>query len=373
MDEMIRAAVVDDDTMSLKLVRRVFRKAGIEGEYFSTGYAFFEWLGMVSRNASTDSNGVIGEDDTGSSEEADSGASDGEAVINTALPDIVLLDVNMPDMSGFDVLKRMRDDAVTRNIPVIFLTGEDDIRTETEGLDAGASDFIRKPFAAEVLMRRVRNTVELNRLQNDMASEIRAKTEKLSRIYIQIVQALAASVDAKDRYTHGHSSRVAEYSREIARRAGYTEAEQDAVYMMGLLHDVGKIGVPDAIINKPGRLSDEEFSSIKTHPVVGSEILKKISDLPELMTGARWHHERYDGRGYPDGLAGEDIPEIARIIAVADTYDAMTSNRSYREVMPQEKVRDEIERCKGTQFDPRFADIMLKMIDEDTGYDMREK
>ena len=179
-------------------------------------------------------------------------------------------------------------------------------------------------------------------------------------------------MDAKDKYTHGHSSRVAAYAREIAKRAGYSQTEQDLIYMMGLLHDVGKIGIQDSIINKTGRLSEDEFASIKTHPAVGAEILKKITDFPELMTGARWHHERFDGRGYPDGLSGEDIPETARIIAVADTYDAMTSNRSYRCVMPQDAVRAEIERCKGSQFDPRFADIMLRMIDEDTAYQMKE-
>ena len=246
------------------------------------------------------------------------------------------------------------------------------MKTETAGLQAGASDFIRKPFAAEVLLKRVRNTIELHRLHNDMAEEIRSKTEKLSHAYIQIVQALAASVDAKDKYTHGHSSRVAAYSREIAKRAGFSETEQDSIYMMGLLHDVGKIGVPDAIINKTGRLTDEEYAVIKTHASVGADILKKITDFPELAIGARWHHERFDGRGYPDGLCGTDIPEVARIIAVADTYDAMTSNRSYRGVMPQEAVRSEFIRCRGSQFDPRFADMMIRMIDEDTGYQMKE-
>jgi len=142
--------------------------------------------------------------------------------------------------------------------------------------------------------------------------------------------------------------------------------------MMGLLHDVGKIGILDTIINKTSRLDDEEFAAIKTHAAVGADILKKIADIPELMIGARWHHERFDGRGYPDGLAGEEIPEVARIIAVADAYDAMTSNRSYRGSMPQEKVRAEIEKGRGTQFDPKFADIMVTMIDEDTNYMMRE-
>ena len=143
--------------------------------------------------------------------------------------------------------------------------------------------------------------------------------------------------------------------------------------MMGLLHDVGKIGIPDAIINKPAKLTDEEYSIIQKHPVTGAKILKNITEFPKLSTGARWHHERYDGKGYPDGIAGEEIPTEARIIAVADAYDAMSSRRSYRDVLPQAKVREEVEKGKGTQFDPVFAEIMLSMIDEDRDYQMREK
>ncbi|MBQ7507615.1 MAG: HD domain-containing protein [Lachnospiraceae bacterium] len=185
---------------------------------------------------------------------------------------------------------------------------------------------------------------------------------------LHVVSALAAAIDAKDTYTNGHSARVAEYSRMIAQRLGYSESKQDEIYMMGLLHDVGKIGVPDEVINKPGRLTDEEFALIKKHPVIGSGILESIEERPYLSTGARWHHERYGGGGYPDGIHGEEIPEEVRIIAVADAYDAMTSSRSYRAVMPQEKVRAEIEKGMGTQFDPQFAKVMLQMIDEDKDY-----
>ena len=183
---------------------------------------------------------------------------------------------------------------------------------------------------------------------------------------MDVVHSLAAAIDAKDNYTNGHSGRVAAYSREIARRAGYSEKEQDEVYMMGLLHDVGKIGVPDAVINKPGRLTEEEFEAIKMHPIIGAGILGNIGDMPSLAAGARWHHERIDGCGYPDGLRGEEIPEKARIIAVADAYDAMTSDRSYRRRMDRDKVRGELNAGKGTQFDERFAGIMLQMMQEDT-------
>ena len=199
------------------------------------------------------------------------------------------------------------------------------------------------------------------------------KSKRERERLIHVVASLADAIDAKDAYTNGHSRRVAEYSREIARRFGYDENAQSKVYMMGLLHDVGKIGVPDAVINKTGKLTDEEFEMIKAHPGIGSRILENIREMPELSAGARWHHERYNGRGYPDGLAGKDIPEEARIIAVADAYDAMSSNRSYRNTLPQEVIRGEIEKGKSGQFDPTFADIMLAMIDEDKDYNMRDK
>lgn len=294
-------------------------------------------------------------------------------------PDLILLDIHMPGMDGFQTMQAIRENGTAADIPVIFLTADDDSNTEKRGLEAGAVDFIKKPFVPEVLLLRVRHTIDLNRLQADLEREVQKKTqeiaaqhEKLERISMQIVKALSGAVDAKDTYTNGHSLRVAEYSREIARRAGLSGETQNDIYMMGLLHDVGKIGVPDAIINKPAHLTEEEYAVIKNHPVMGAKILKNIKDFPKLITGARWHHERYDGRGYPDGIAGEEIPLEARIIAVADAYDAMSSRRSYRDVLPQETVRMEIEKGKGTQFDPGMTEIVLGMMDDDRDYQMRE-
>ena len=186
----------------------------------------------------------------------------------------------------------------------------------------------------------------------------------------QVVEALAAAIDAKDAYTNGHSGRVADYAVEISRRYGYSKKKQNELHMIGLLHDVGKIGIPDSVINKPGKLTPEEYDIIKTHSEIGAQMLSRSSEMRKLSDGVRWHHERYDGRGYPDGLVGENIYEEARIIAVADAYDAMTSERSYRTALPQDVVRSEIEKGKGAQFDPVFADIMLKMIDEDKEYRM---
>ena len=151
---------------------------------------------------------------------------------------------------------------------------------------------------------------------------------------------------------------------------GYSEEKLNEIYYIGLLHDIGKLSVIDAVINKKGRLSDEEFAEIKKHPEIGYDILKIITEIPDISIGAKYHHEKMNGFGYPDGLNGDEIPRIAQIIAVADAYDAMTSNRSYREVMPQEKVRREIEKNSGTQFAPDIAQIMLEMIDEDAEYSL---
>lgn len=288
-------------------------------------------------------------------------------------PDLILMDITMPDMDGFDVIRELKRGKLSwRETPIIFLTANEDEDAETQGLSLGAMDFIRKPFVPSVLVLRVKHAVELVRLQRNLETLVFEKTRENEELFLHVVESLADAIDAKDNYTKGHSGRVAQYAKEIAQRYGYDEKQQELIFMMGLLHDVGKIGVPDEVINKPGKLTDEEFNRIKVHPVIGHKILSNIRKMPELADGARCHHERYDGNGYPEGLSGENIPEKARIIAVADAYDAMTSNRSYRGVLPQEKVRAEIEKGKGSQFDPRFADIMLEMIDQDKDYLMRD-
>ena len=216
----------------------------------------------------------------------------------------------------------------------------------------------------------------LEDLQKEVEKQTRRAEERrmqVERLLEQLINALAETIDAKDKYTNGHSIRVAQYSKEIARRAGKTKEEQERIHYMGMLHDIGKIGIPDYIITKSTSLSDKEYFVTRKHPEIGADILANITEIPDLGVGARWHHERYDGTGYPDELQGQEIPEEARIIAVADAYDAMASKRSYRDVLPQNVVADEIKKGKGTQFDPIFAEIMLQMIEEDKEYCMREK
>lgn len=301
-------------------------------------------------------------------------------VMKKQVPDLILLDYHMPVMDGFQFIEKLRENEEYKDIPIIMLTADNDRDTEVRGFQAGVMDFIAKPFVNEIMVQRVGRILELSRLQKNLEYEVKVQTQEaearrnqVEKLSEEVMRTLANTIDAKDPYTNGHSLRVAKYSKEIAKRAGKDRAEQKEIYQMALLHDIGKIGVPDDIINKDTRLTDEEYAAIRKHPAIGSDILKTIEEIPDIMIGARWHHERYDGRGYPDGLAGTEIPENARIIGVADAYDAMTSKRSYRNILSQDVVRREIERGKGTQFDPFFADIMIQMIDEDIRYTMREK
>ncbi len=294
-------------------------------------------------------------------------------LLKKRIPDLILLDYHMPQMDGFEVIEKLHENEEYRSIPVIMLTADNDRETEVRGFQAGVMDFITKPFVNEIMLQRVGRILELSRLQKNLEHEVEEQTHKVAQLSEEVMKTLANTIDAKDPYTNGHSLRVALYSKEISKRCGKTKKKQNEIYHMALLHDIGKIGVPDEIINKDTRLTEEEYQAIRQHPAIGSDILKTIEQIPDIMIGARWHHERYDGKGYPDGLKGEEIPEEARIIGVADAYDAMTSKRSYRGILAQDTVREEIERGKGTQFDPEFADIMIQMIDEDIRYTMREK
>ena len=223
------------------------------------------------------------------------------------------------------------------------------------------------------IVEAIREFISTQKEQRALQKEVNQKALKIEKLTYQAMMTLAQTIDAKDTYTKGHSTRVAEYSKMIAQKMGKDEDYQIAIYFMGLLHDIGKIGIKDEIISKSQGLTGEEFAMIKSHPVIGYDILKNMTEIENIEYGARWHHEKYDGTGYPDGIKGEEIPEYARIIAIADAYDAMASNRSYRNVMPQADIREEIIKGKGKQFDPYLADIMVQLIDEDVNYDMRQK
>lgn len=240
----------------------------------------------------------------------------------------------------------------------------------------GAS-MVTSTIVSMVVLLYAYSIIDTNRLlEKAHKQEVQMLLDKQENIKLMVSEttsALVEAIEAKDAYTKGHSKRVAKYARMLAEKAGKSQDECDEIYLIGLLHDVGKIGIPDTIITKDCKLTDEEYQIIQIHPTIGKEILDKITISPNLSVGAIYHHERYDGMGYPTGLKGEEIPEIARLIAVADTYDAMASKRSYRDVLPQSKVREEIAKGSGTQFDPVYAKLMLEIIDADTEYELKQK
>ena len=279
-------------------------------------------------------------------------------------PDLILLDINMPEIGGFEVMQTLQTDKRWSKVPVIFLTAHRSTETEVECFRVGACDFITKPFEPQIMLSRIKSTLELDGYRKDLQRRLDEKTREMEHITIQAIMTVANTVDAKDDYTKGHSMRVAAYSELMAQRLGWSEDEIQNIYYVAMLHDVGKIGVPDAVLNKPFRLTDLEFRLIKGHTIMGAEILKDFKMFPNVNVGAQYHHERYDGKGYPEGLKAESIPLVARIIGLVDSYDAMTSNRVYRKRLSDDIVMEELRKGKGTQWDPELVDIFIELIKE---------
>ena len=277
-------------------------------------------------------------------------------------PDVILLDLHMPGMGGRETLNVIMSSSLLKHIPVICITADSKSETEIECLSIGALDYITKPFVPQVAKSRISRIVELNELKNNLAEQLDKKTRLLEKVTLNFIMAIANTIDAKDAYTSGHSIRVAKCAEAIATELGWDDEEVQNIKYIALLHDIGKIGIPDAILNKPYHLSVEEFNIVKKHPIIGREILKDIHMIDSVTDGALYHHERYDGNGYPFGLKGKEIPLCARIVGIADSYDAMTSNRVYRSKLKKEDVISEFERCKGTQFDPELTELFLKML-----------
>lgn len=287
------------------------------------------------------------------------------AALNKVRPDLVLLDIEMPGMDGFETIRKIKSNSIYQQIPVIFLTSHTDKDNEIRGFSEGAVDFIMKPFVPEIMLVRIEAQLQYSALLHSFEKEVERKNKENNELTFQAIKAIAKTVDAKDTYTRQHSTRVAKFSREIAIRSGmFSEEEIEIIYRTALLHDIGKIGIRDDILNKKGRLDDEEFAIMKTHTTIGAKILADVTLIKDVDKGAKYHHERFDGRGYPQGLAGEDIPIVARIVGVADAYDAMTSDRAYRKHLPEDIVRGELIKGRGAQFDPVFCDIMLSIMDD---------
>jgi putative two-component system response regulator len=238
--------------------------------------------------------------------------------IEQALPDLVLLDVDMPHMGGFDVCRMIKADPRTRLIPVVILAGSSESETRLRAWELGADDFILKPFRGVEVTARCRSLLRVK----DLVDELDGTQS--------VVFALARAIEAKSPYTQGHSERVAHYAQALAARLGLPEAERELLNLGAALHDIGKIAVPDGILNKPALLTADEYDQVKQHPIAGIHIIEPLRSVRGAVPLIRWHHERLDGRGYPDGLSGSAIPLLVRILSIADICDALTSPRPYR-------------------------------------------
>lgn len=278
--------------------------------------------------------------------------------------DLVLLDIMMPDMDGYETYKKIRKSDLNAAVPVIFLTADMDAESELKSLKMGAVDFIKKPFVPEIMKNRIDRILQLEDLNKNLQEMVREKTSQIEQLSFEIISTIASMIEAKDSYTKGHSVRVAEYSAMIAKAVGWKDKDVQNLKYIALLHDIGKVGIPDNVLNKIGKLTDAEFHIIQSHTMLGGDILKEVKSIEDAVCGAKYHHERYDGQGYPCGLAGEHIPEVARIICIADAYDAMNSKRVYRDRLSPEMIRKELMEGRGTQFDPAYLDAFVYLMDE---------
>ena len=273
---------------------------------------------------------------------------------------LIITDITMPVMDGMELLVHTK--VHYPQVDVLAISGYSDRYNFTDLVAAGAIDFITKPFYKGELKAKLQRVFR----ERILLSELALSKEKEKSFFLHIVESLAVSLDEKDKYTHGHSRRVTDFSLQLAKHITDQKVDFELLRLCGVLHDIGKIGVPDKVLGKPGKLSAEEFAIIKKHPGQGAQILRPmVSDgrIAEISNIIKHHHERYDGKGYPDNLKGEEIPYLSRIIAIADSYDAMTSDRPYRTGMDDASAIEEIRKSSGSQFDPKLVEKFLEFIE----------
>jgi response regulator RpfG family c-di-GMP phosphodiesterase len=293
-------------------------------------------------------------------------------------PDLFLLDINMPEMNGYEVCEQLKSHPDLAAAPVIFLSALNATEDKVKAFQTGGADYINKPFQLEEVQARIQTHLKLGALQqtlrqqNDQLEEIVSQrtrqlevaVERIRSMYDQTLRALGGALDLRDNQTAGHSQRVTRYSLEIGQAMACSEEELGEIALGASLHDIGKIGIPDAILLKPGKLSAEETEIMRRHVSISYELVSQHLFLSHAAQIVLTHHESYDGSGYPQGLIGKEIPLGARIFAVADTMDAMTSDRPYRAALPYQIAREEIARCSGSQFDPDVVQVFLSIPEE---------
>ncbi|MDR0884909.1 MAG: response regulator [Clostridiales Family XIII bacterium] len=307
------------------------------------------------------------------------------SLLASVRPDMILLDIEMPDMDGFEVIKRLKTIPEYADIPVIFVTARSGEHDEHEGLSLGAIDYIYKPFSPSLLLQRIENHMlmidqnkQLKELNNNLEEKIQARTNQVYELQDAMLYTLAELIEFRDDVTGGHICRTKGYLElfipAVMREEIFAEETKHwnvkNILQSSQLHDIGKIAISDTILNKPGKLTQEEFEIMKTHTTVGVEAINRIAQKVEANDFLKYagliaisHHEKWDGSGYPYGLAGEDIPLIGRIMAFADVYDALVSERPYKKPMSAEEARDIIVDGRGTHFDPRLVDVFDRVFD----------
>ncbi len=281
-------------------------------------------------------------------------------------PDIILLDIMMPDMDGYEVCKRLKSDTSTAHIPIIFVTAKTQIKDEKMGFELGAVDYISKPISTQIVLARVKTHVALSNQNLALEKLVVERTQKLQDTQIEIIKRLCCAAEYKDNDTGLHVIRMSWYSKFLAEQVSTDLEWIDLLYMAAPMHDIGKIAIPDRILLKSGTLDEHEWKEMKKHVEYGVKILgttnsKLLSMAREIALG---HHEQYDGSGYPSGLVGEDIPLSARIVAIADAFDALTSKRSYKKAWSVEKSIARLEEKAGKHFDPELVPKFIKCLDK---------
>ncbi len=284
--------------------------------------------------------------------------------VKTEHYDLMLLDFIMTPIHGDQVVEEIRK--FNKELYILLLTGHKDLappletirRLDIQGYCEKSDKFDQLLLLIESGIKSIAQMNEIKKINEELSET----NEKLEEAYLSTIQTLRYTVEAKDTYTRGHSDRVSQYSVLIGKHLGLSEKELHDLEIGGLFHDIGKIGIPDSILRKESKLTDDEYSEIKNHPAIGAHILSSATIFQDIIPIVKHHHERYDGNGYPGKLKGEEIPYLARIAAIADTFDAMTSKRSYRDSLPMDVVISEFERCRGTQFDPNLDDVFLDIL-----------
>jgi putative two-component system response regulator len=291
-------------------------------------------------------------------------------IVRANPPDIILLDIMMPGIGGYEVCRELKEDYTTRHIPIIFITAMMGVESELKGLELGAVDYITKPISPPIVKARVKTHLALYDQNRELDLKIREKTKQLHQTRLQIIQRLGRAAEYKDNETGMHVIRMSYYAYLLGLAAGMSETEAELLLNASPMHDIGKIGIADSILKKPGKLTDDEFKAMQLHSEIGAEIIGE--DSSELLSLAKVvaisHHEKWDGSGYPYGLMGEDIPRVGRIVAIADVFDALTSERPYKEAWSVERAMELLKDSSGTHFDPQLVELFIGVLPDVLAY-----